>query len=210
MVPVVAPRRLGAQARREQLVAAGLLLIRQVPFDQLAAEDVARAVGVSKGLVFHYFPTTRDLHVAVLRAATTELIAGLDIDPTATPAERLRLGVDAFITYIEQAPNSYLAMVRSAGSDRRLGEVFEETRTAVVGIIQRVLGAPELPPGLAIGLRGWVAFVEEAVLHWLAEDEPVERVALVGFLQQVALAMLPEAVALPEAEPGRGRRTPDR
>lgn len=198
-------RRLGAEARREQLVLAGLALIRRVPFDQLAAEDVARAAGVSKGLVFHYFPTTRDLQVAVLRAATEELIAGLDVGPAATPAERLRLGIDAFISYIEQAPASYVAMARSAGSDRRLGEVFDDTRNEVVGIIQRVLGAPELPPGLAIGLRGWIAFVEEAVLHWLAEGEPVERDALVDFLQRAALTTLEEAVALPIVKRGPER-----
>ena len=192
-------KRLGAEARREQLVTTGLALIKALPFDQLSADDVAAAAGVSKALVFHYFPTTRDLQVAVLRAATAELIAGLDVDPTAIPAERLRLGVDAFVAYIERSPSSYLAMSRSAGSDARLGEVFEETRMAVVGIIQRVLGAPELPPGLAIGLRGWIAFVEEAVLHWVAEGKPVERNALVTFLQQAALEMLPEASALPEA-----------
>jgi AcrR family transcriptional regulator len=192
-------KRLGAEQRRQQLVTAGLALIQAVPFDQLSADDVAAAVGVSKGLVFHYFPTTRDLHVAVLRAATVELVAGLDVDPAAIPAERLRLGVDAFVAYIERSPSSYLAMSRGAGSDAQLGEVFEETRNAVVGIIQRVLGAPELPPGLAIGLRGWIAFVEEAVLHWVAQGKPVERDALVTFLQQAALAMLPEASALPEA-----------
>lgn len=192
-------RRLGAEQRREQLVTTGLALIKRLPFDQLSADDVAAAVGVSKGLVFHYFPTTRDLQVAVLRAATVELIAGLDVDPSAIPAERLRLGVDAFVAYIEQSPASYLAMARGAGSDAQLGEVFEETRMAVVGIIQRVLGAPELPAGLAIGLRGWIAFVEEAVLHWVAQGKPVERDALVRFLQQAALDLLPEASTLPEA-----------
>ena len=44
-------RRLGAEERREQLVQAGLGLIGEVPFDQLSADDVAKAVGVSKGLV---------------------------------------------------------------------------------------------------------------------------------------------------------------
>lgn len=58
-------RRLDAEARREQLVAAGLDLVKRGPIDQLTADDVARAAGVSKGLVFHYFPTTRDLHVAL-------------------------------------------------------------------------------------------------------------------------------------------------
>jgi len=204
MAQATTSRRLGAEARREQLVQAGLELIGAVPFDQLSADDVARAVGVSKGLVFHYFPTTRDLQVAVLRATTKDLLAGLDVDPSAIPAERLRLGVDAYVAYIERAPASYLAMARSAGSDARLGEVFEETRSAVVAIIQGVLGAPELPPGLAIGLRGWIALVEESTLHWVAMGRPIARTELVAFLLEVALTMLPEAMALPESRPPRG------
>ena len=163
---------------------------------------MTRAVGVSKGLVFHYFPSTRDLQVAVLRATTEELLAGLDVAPGAIPAERLRLGVDAFVAYIEQAPASYLAIVRSAGSDPRLGAVFEETRNGVVALIQGVLGAPELPPGLTIGLRGWIALVEESTLLWVALGRPMARAELVGFLLDVALTMLPEAMALPEHRPG--------
>ena len=200
---MTAARRLGAEERREQLVRAGVALIRDVPFDQLAADAVARSAGVSKGLVFHYFPTTRDLQVAVLRATTEELLAGLDVDPSAIPAERLRLGVDAFVAYIELAPASYLAIARSAGSDPQLGEVFEDTRNAVVALIQGVLGAPELPPGLAIGLRGWIALVEESALHWVALGRPVGRTELVTFLLDVALTMLPEASALAGSPPGR-------
>ena len=177
-------------------MAAGLELIKQVPVDQLAADDLARACGVSKGLVFHYFPTTRDLQVALLRAAADELVASLDVDPTASPAERLRLGIEAFIDYVAQSPASYLALARRAGSDPLLGAVFDDARNAAVDMIQGVLGAPELPPGLAIALRGWVAFVEEAALHWLAEDRPIEHDELVGFLADTALTMLPAALAL--------------
>ena len=159
---------------------------------------------MSKGLVFHYFPTTRDLQVAVLRATTDELLASLDVDPDRIPAERLRLGIDAFVAYIERAPASYLAMSRSAGSDPGLGAVFEDTRNAVVAIIQGVLGAEDLPPGLAIGLRGWIAFVEEAALHWVGLGRPIARPALVTFLLDMGLAMLPEAMALPGSEAPRG------
>lgn len=200
--PLVA-RRLDAVSRRDQLVAAGLELIKRIPFDQLTADDVARAVGVSKGLVFHYFPTTRDLHVAVGRAATEELVSLLDVDPAAAPADRLRLGIDAFIAYIEQAPDSYVAMSRGAGSDPQLSSVFEETRTTVVGMIQSVLAVPELPPGLSIALRGWIAFVEEATLHWVANGRPIHRDELVDFLQDTAITMLPAALALGASDGGR-------
>ncbi|HEY7938920.1 MAG TPA: hypothetical protein VID05_03750 [Acidimicrobiales bacterium] len=39
--------RLDADSRREQLLQAGLTLLRDTPFDQLSAVDVARAAGVS-------------------------------------------------------------------------------------------------------------------------------------------------------------------
>lgn len=197
--------RLGAEARREQLVRAGMELIREVPFDTLTADDVARAAGVSKGLVFHYFPTTRDLQAAVLRATTEDLLGGLDVDPSATPQERLRLGIDAFVAYVEQSPESYLAMSRSAGSDPALGAAFEDTRNAIVELVQGVLGADALPPGLAVGLRGWIAFVEEAALHWVALGRPFPREELVSFALGAALSTFAEAAAITAAD-GAGER----
>ncbi|HEV7865321.1 MAG TPA: TetR/AcrR family transcriptional regulator [Acidimicrobiia bacterium] len=193
-------RRLGPDARRAQLVGVGLALMKDMPFDEVTAEIVARATGVSKGLVFHYFPTTRDLQVAILRAATAELLADLDVGAGLPPDERLRVGLDAFVRYIEQQPASYQAVVRRAGSDERLLAVFEDTRTAVVDIVATTLGVSELPAGLRLVIRGWIAMVEECVLHWL-DDKPIPREALVEFLRRAALTMLPDALALGPGRP---------
>jgi AcrR family transcriptional regulator len=193
-------RRLGADARRCQLVQVGLDLLKSLPFDQLSPDLVARVAGVSKGLVFHYFPTKRDLHVAILRAAAAELLAELDPDPAMAPEQRLRAGLDAFVDFIEQQPANYLAVSRSAGSDPQLLAVFEDTRAAVVGIVAGSLGLATPPPGLRIAIRGWIAMVEEAILHWL-DGRPVPREALLDFLQKAALTMLPDALAL--SAPGK-------
>jgi AcrR family transcriptional regulator len=204
-----AVRRLGAEERREQLVAVGLQVLRELPYDQLTADAVAQRAGVSKGLVFHYFPSTRDLHVAVLRAATAELVESLDVDPEATPGERLRLGVAAFVDYIEAQPSSYRAIARGAGSDEQLLEVFEETRARVVEILERAAGLPALPPGLLLAARGWIALVEESVLHWL-DHGSIARDELVDFLHRAALTLLADPIAvsglslLPGAAPAKG------
>ena len=190
-----AGRRLGPDARRAQLVGVGLALMKEIPFDEVTAEVVARAGGVSKGLVFHYFPTTRDLQVAMLRAAAGELLAELDVGGDLAPDERLRVGLEAFVRYIEQQPASYQAVVRRAGSDERLLAVFEDTRAAVVDIVAATLGLAELPAGLRLAIRGWIAMVEECVLHWL-DGHPVPRQELVEFLRRAALTMLPDALAL--------------
>jgi AcrR family transcriptional regulator len=190
-----AGRRLGPEARRAQLIGVGLALMKDMPFDEVTAEVVARAGGVSKGLVFHYFPATRDLQVAILRAAADELLAEIDVGAGLAPDERLRVGLDAFVRFIEQQPASYQAVVRRAGSDERLLAVFEDTRAAVVDIVAAALGVTDLPAGLRLAIRGWIAMVEECTLHWL-DGRPVPRDDLIEFLRRAALTMLPDALTL--------------
>lgn len=188
--------RLDAGSRREQLVAAGVELLTRMPLEQISADVVAGAAGVSKALVFHYFPTKRDLHVALLRATAARLLVELDPDPDLPIPERLRAGLDGFVAFIERQPANYQAVSRGAGSDPQLLAVFEDTRAAVVGIIAGALGVVEVPPALRMVIRGWIAMVEESVLHWI-DERPVSREALVDFLQRAATTMLPEALALP-------------
>jgi AcrR family transcriptional regulator len=202
MVDTALPnRRLGPDARRAQLVGVGLALMKEMPFDEVTAEIVARAGGVSKALVFHYFPTTRDLQVAILRAASAELLADLDVGAGLPPDERLRVGLEAFVRYIEQQPASYQAVVRRAGSDEQLLAVFEDTRTAVVQIVAATLGLSALPAGPRLAIRGWIAMVEECVLHWL-DDRSIAREELIEFLRRAALTMLPDALRLGGAAAG--------
>ena len=46
-------RRLSTDARREQLLASGARLLAQRPYDEVSIEEIARAAGVSKGLLYH-------------------------------------------------------------------------------------------------------------------------------------------------------------
>jgi AcrR family transcriptional regulator len=65
---------LDPEARRAQLVALGLKMLSTRPLDKVAIDDIAAEAGISRGLLFHYFPTKRDYHVAVARAAAQDLL----------------------------------------------------------------------------------------------------------------------------------------
>jgi AcrR family transcriptional regulator len=186
-------RRLGPDERRAQLIQAGLDLIEQRPFDEVGAAEVAEAVGVTKGLVFHYFPSNKDLQVAIAKAAGDELLTALVTDPDLPNAERLTMGLEAFIDYIERNPESYVAIARGAGANEQLLDVYEYCRRNIVQLILDALGLTDPPPALVIGLRGWIAGVEEAVIQWL-EGRPISRDELIDLLRKAGLALLDAAL----------------
>ena len=188
-------RRLSPEARREQLIAVGLELLTSTPFDQVTTEQIAERAGISNALVFHYFPTRRELQAAVLRAAARDLFEQLVAQPDVAFEDQLRRGLEAFVDFIEQQPGTYVALVRSTGTDPQLLEVFEETRRDIVQFIAERLGITEPPTPMRIAIRGWIAMVEEATLEWL-ETRAFERVLLTTYLERSAMALLPLVVDL--------------
>ena len=190
-------RRLTPDERRNQLVAAGLELAKSGPVTSVTAIEVANRAGVSKGLVFHYFPTQTDLHTAVARAGADELRALLaQIDTSLSRHQQLAQGLSIFIGYMEQQPNTFAAFARNANADPRLNAVSEETRNGIVEIIAAALGVKDLPPRSRLFLRGWIAMVEEMTLDWFT-NPAIERDELIDVLVQAAFQFLAWATARP-------------
>ncbi|MEI2654168.1 MAG: TetR family transcriptional regulator [Microthrixaceae bacterium] len=203
--PAAAPsaptqRRLNPDDRRAQLVDAGLHLLKSTPLDGVSAPAVAAAAGVSKGLVFHYFPSQRELQAAVASAAADELLDMFSsIDPALDYVAQLRAGIESFISYIEQQPASYAAIARDAGSDDLLRHVFERTRDAIVVIVSNVVGLDQPTPVMRLYLRGWIAMVEETTLQWVLH-RALTQAELVDYLQSSAFDLVARAVrARPES-----------
>ena len=73
--------RMRTDERREHLVRAGVDLLRDKPYDQLSIDDIAAAAGISKGLLYHYFPSKRDYLLEVVRATAAGIRAATTPDP---------------------------------------------------------------------------------------------------------------------------------
>jgi AcrR family transcriptional regulator len=202
--------RVGARSdRRAVLLAAAAALVGSSGLDDLDATAVAQKAGVSKALVYYYFPTHRDLQVAVVRAAADEFLESLQAtDPSLPPADQLAAGLETAIAFIELHPVSYTALARGAGCHPALSAVFEHARDAVADLLAERAGLTPLSPGRRIALRSWIALVEEAVLHWMVADRPVPRYELVSYCQEVGLHILTTALARPDRS-SRVRRVAD-
>src|SRR3712207_3272475 len=93
-------KRLSPDQRRAQLVEIGMRLIERSSFDAVPIDRVAEEAGISRSLLFHYFPTKRDFQVAVAQAAAEELLAATEPDESLPPADRLRASLEAFVSYV--------------------------------------------------------------------------------------------------------------
>ncbi|MDQ3974690.1 MAG: TetR/AcrR family transcriptional regulator, partial [Actinomycetota bacterium] len=120
--------------RRAQLVRIGEREFSHRPYDAVSIEEIAAAAGISKGLLYHYFPSKRDFYVAVIEAAATELREVTEPDPKLHDLERLRSSIDAYLDYVEQHAEAYVALMRGGiGADNQVRDIVDETRTVVVG-----------------------------------------------------------------------------
>ncbi len=195
---LTAKRRLSTDARREQLLAAGARLLAERPYDEVSIEEIARAAGVSKGLLYHYFPTKRDFLIAAIERGQEELAELTAPDPDLPPAEQLGASLDRFLDFVEEHEAAYAAIFRSrGGADPEIQAVLEAGRRqrmdAVIDSLAVWEAAPtgvQRTPTLETAVQGWFFFVEGAVLRWL-ERRDIDRtelrellaLALIGALQ---------------------------
>jgi AcrR family transcriptional regulator len=196
--------RLEADARRTQLIELGLTMLSGQPLERVAIDDIAEAAGVSRGLLFHYFPSKRHFHVAVVQAAADRLLAltepepdgddGAAVDGTA----RLRTALAVFVDYVTDNEALYVSLVRgAAGGDPDFQSIFEDTRSRIAARIIDALGLPAPAPALRTAVRGWVGFVEEATLDWLRHRD-IDRGTLIGLAEQTLIAaVLAAGVTVP-------------
>lgn len=186
-----APRtRLDPDARRAQLVGLGLEMLSTRPLDKVAIDDIAAEAGISRGLLFHYFSTKRDFHVAVAQAAAQELLERTDPDPDLPMMRRVRAGVEAFVDHVTGNRDAYVAFIRgSSGGDPQLLRVYESTRAAFTDRVLDGLGMTTAPPRLRAAVRGWVAFTEEVTVDWLSQGD-LDREQVVDLIEDALVALL--------------------
>jgi AcrR family transcriptional regulator len=171
-------KRLPTDERRAQLLKLGRSLFGQRPYDEISIDDIAERLGISKGLLYHYFPSKRRFYVESLRAAAEELERLTEPRATGPSPEGLRASLDAFLDYVEQHATGYRALLRGGvGHDRQVAAILDGVRQTIADRIVRVLGIGRPPPLVRLALRGWIGFVEAASLDWV-EQHDLPRVGL--------------------------------
>jgi AcrR family transcriptional regulator len=176
--------RRSAGDRRAQLVEIGLELLPTTPVQELTIDEVARRAGISRSLLFHYFPSKRDYFTAVTRAAADLLWEHLMPAPGEPPDEQVAGMLDRYVGWVETYRESYLAFVRGAsGGDPWVAEVYESTRARLVDVALAALELPDDPLRRQL-VQAWFAFTEDLVGEW-AREPTLTRPQLLRLLRDV-------------------------
>ena len=185
-------RRLDVDERRAQLLGVGTDLFSKHSFEELSMAQIAREAGVSKALLYHYFPSKEELFKAALADAATELAQRTAPDESLAPAEQLQASTRAFVDWIGERGAAYTKLVQSVGAVPELRETMTGIRDLTSA---RILGGlvpeQERTPAKRAAVRAWLWFMDGVLLDWIEHGD--RDAAAVADQLTASLAALLEA-----------------
>ncbi|WP_338672923.1 TetR/AcrR family transcriptional regulator [Streptomyces sp. SCSIO 30461] len=203
-------RRLSVEERRSQLLGAALTLFAHRAPEDVSLDDVAEVAGVSRPLVYRYFPGGKQqLYEAALRSSADALVLCFAEPPTGPPTERLGRVLDRYLDFVAQHDAGFSALLRggSVAATSRAHAIVDEVRRAAAEQILVHLGVlPGPGPRVRMMVRTWIASVEAASLIWLDEEERQPADRLCDWLIDHLLGLLAVTAASDEEAAGVVRK----
>ncbi|WP_306327491.1 TetR/AcrR family transcriptional regulator [Streptomyces venezuelae] len=162
-------RRMGVEERKQQLIGVALELFSHRSPDEVSIDEIAAAAGVSRPLVYHYFPGKQSLYEAALRRAADELAARFVEPPQGPLGARLLRVMGRFFDFVDDHGPGFAALMRggpAVGSSTTNAMIDEVRHAAYVQILAH-LGVTEPSARLELVVRSWVSLAESTALIWL-------------------------------------------
>jgi AcrR family transcriptional regulator len=186
--------RMSPESRREQLLDLGTRLLADRPLEAISIELLADEAGISRGLLYHYFGSLQEFHVAVVRRAVADLFAITAPRDLDDPVEQLSVSLGAYVDYVAGNYTGYVSLVRAATSgNEELRTIYLDARRALTDRIFEIAGPDQLAalgvvdsPATRLLVDGWAAMVENVVVAWVRDAHDLSREDL---LSRLALAL---------------------
>jgi len=190
-------RRMDVDERRAQLLERGAELFTSHRYDELSMNRIATEVGISKALLYHYFPSKQAFFEETLSAWAERLRVRTEPDPDLPPVEQLTESLDAFLALVEENSGAYRNLIQSATAVAAIRDLVEEVRRATAERILSGLYPKGAPPKARTAVSGWLWFMDGACLNWI-EHRDIEREELRDLLLGVLMGSLIATGSPPE------------
>lgn len=160
-----ARRRLPVEQRRAQILDAAGELFAENGYNAVSTLAVARACGVSEGLLFHHFPSKAEMYAAVVARRLDRLDeamrrAAAEIPPNSPKRDTVRALISTYLDHIAEDPLSWAAVTRG-DTPAEAQFVGIERRDRVVDKLLALVG--DRP----IAVSGFLGFVQAVCLDWV-------------------------------------------
>ena len=168
-------------------MAIGLAKIVEKPIQDLPMDDIAAEAGISRGLLFHYFPTKTDFYLACIAAAGRRMLRTTAPDEDLPGQAQVEMTTRLMVEQIERRRDFYLALVHGHGvADPRVTEVMDSVRE---GSTDRVVTALRVPAHQRDVVRAWWAYTEDRALTWSAVPTGERPVPVSGLVEECVAAL---------------------
>jgi AcrR family transcriptional regulator len=160
---------MGVEERRQQLIGVALELFSRRSPDEVSIDEIASAAGISRPLVYHYFPGKLSLYEAALKRAAEDL-ADRFVEPAEGPlGARLERVMARFFDFVDEHGPGFSALMRGgpAVGSSTTNALIDSVRQAAYEQIIRHLDIAEPPARLELVVRSWISLAESTALIWL-------------------------------------------
>ncbi|MFD9331185.1 TetR/AcrR family transcriptional regulator [Streptomyces sp. NPDC060065] len=162
-------RRMGVEERRQQLIGVALELFSRRSPDEVSIDEIAAAAGISRPLVYHYFPGKLSLYEAALQRASDDLAGRFVVAEEGALGSRLLRVMRRFFDFVDDHGPGFAALMRggpAVGSSTTNALVDGVRQAAYLQILSHM--KVENPPArLELVIRSWISLVESTALIWL-------------------------------------------
>ncbi|MFC5955672.1 TetR/AcrR family transcriptional regulator [Streptomyces pratens] len=162
-------RRMGVEERRQQLIGVALELFSRRSPDDVSIDEIASAAGISRPLVYHYFPGKLSLYEAALRRAADDL-ASRFVEPREGPlGARLVRVMGRYFDFVDEHGPGFSALMRGgpAVGSSTTNALVDSVRQRAYEQILSHMGSVDPPSRLELVVRSWISLAESTALIWL-------------------------------------------
>ncbi|MEU1176349.1 TetR/AcrR family transcriptional regulator [Streptomyces sp. NPDC005820] len=162
-------RRMGVEERRQQLIGVALDLFAQRSPDEVSIDEIAAAAGISRPLVYHYFPGKLSLYEAALKRASEDLASRFVEAHDGPLGSRLLRVMRRYFDFVDEHGPGFSALMRGgpAVGSSTTNALIDSVRQAAYEQILSHLGITDPPARLELVVRSWISLAESTALIWL-------------------------------------------
>ena len=209
-------RRLRAEERREQILGAAMEVFAERGYQEASVAEIAREAGITPAVIYDHFASKAELQITLLEAQTGELLAFVgsavagEFEDTAA---RIRAGVNAFFTFVEEHPYAWRMLFRDPPTDPAILSTYRRIHSQATAGIAVFLRA-SAPDALLEGddaerdlemFAEMLKMAQNGLAVWWYEHRDVPRAVLVDRVLEFCWAGL-ERLSAGERISGAGAR----